>query len=119
VVIAWSIAGIELTLKWNHVTDVNRLGSTGPFNIHPVCHPANITLTGQLIPFIIGIASLPSAIWGAFENWQEVKEEESHELQEVSVIFYSLCDYCNQANSESEQFRITREARTSSLPESQ
>lgn len=67
-VIIWSIAGIELTLKWNHVTDVNNLGSTG-----------------QLIPFIIGVASFPPAIWGAFENWEEVKEEESHEMNETKV----------------------------------
>ena len=83
-VMIWSIAGIELTLKWNHVTDVNNLGSTGSIiPLPPAKYGANFAHLGQLIPFIIGIASLPSAVWGAFENWQEVREEESHEMNEV------------------------------------
>jgi hypothetical protein len=56
-----------------------------PFDSLHLSAPANF-IPGQLIPFIIGIASLPSAIWGAFENWQEVKEEESHEMKEVCLV---------------------------------
>ena len=47
-------------------------------------------IPGQLIPFIIGIASLPSAIWGAFENYQDFKEEESHEMKEVRLVIDSI-----------------------------
>lgn len=39
-VIVWSILAIELTLRWNSVTDVYEVQSTG-----------------QLIPLIIGVAS--------------------------------------------------------------
>jgi hypothetical protein len=50
-------------------------------------------LIGQLIPFIIGVASFPSAIWGAVENWQETKLEESHEMKEVCLDVETLKDH--------------------------
>jgi hypothetical protein len=55
-VIIWCVSGLELTLKWNGVTGVNYLGTTG-----------------QLIPFIIGLSSLPVAIWGVVEKWDDKK----------------------------------------------
>lgn len=35
-----------------------------------------ILSTGQLIPFVIGVASLPAALWAVVEYKQEVKEDE-------------------------------------------
>ena len=64
-----------------------------------------ISTLGQLIPFIIGIASLPSAIWGAFENWQEVKEEESHESQEMKEVFL-LRELVRKEETNSKQNKI-------------
>jgi len=58
-VIIWAIAGIELTLKWNRVTGIN-----------------DLLTTGQLIPFVMGIASLPAAVWGVVEYVQEAKNGE-------------------------------------------
>lgn len=72
--IIWSVAAIELTLVWNKVTDVNNLGNTG-----------------QLIPFVIGIASLPSSFWHVLEYIQDTKEEEktkrlSSEVSRLGLI---------------------------------
>lgn len=43
----WSILSVELTLKWNNISNVHDIKSTG-----------------QLIPFVIGIVSLLSLLQG-------------------------------------------------------
>jgi hypothetical protein len=65
-VLIWSILGIELTIRWNRVTAIN-----------------DILSTGQLIPFIMGISSLPAALWGVVEYYQEVQQEKRVSSQEV------------------------------------
>jgi len=44
----WSVLAIELTLKWNHVTGVYE-----------------VTSTGQLIPLVLGITLTATITWQA------------------------------------------------------
>ncbi|CZR50758.1 uncharacterized protein PAC_00632 [Phialocephala subalpina] len=50
----WSITAIEWTIATNDIQGVN-----------------DISATGQLIPFVIGVFSLPTTAWGIFKNHRE------------------------------------------------
>lgn len=51
--LTYSILAVELTLKWNDITDVNTIKSTG-----------------QLIPFVIGVAGLAKVLYDVYTEKQ-------------------------------------------------
>jgi len=54
----FSLLTIELSIRWNHITGVNKLISTG-----------------QLIPFVIGVGSMFQSCWIAGKRFLEIRQK--------------------------------------------
>ncbi|KAE8452149.1 hypothetical protein EG329_001616 [Mollisiaceae sp. DMI_Dod_QoI] len=66
--IVWSITAIEWTIASNNIQGVN-----------------NITTTGQLIPFIIGVFSLPTTLWSIYKTHREKAHESDNEKEDSEL----------------------------------
>ncbi|MCJ1300772.1 hypothetical protein MMC08_003570 [Hypocenomyce scalaris] len=70
------VLAIELSIRWNHIQDVNGLGTVG-----------------QLVPAVLGVGGLVKVFWSwvmeKLDNGKE-REEEEREVDRCAQVYYEL-----------------------------